>query len=212
MKTKTLVLIAWLSTSLAYFGYGQTEYRPGLSKGSLLTGGGLAFSFGNAESTYSDDFGSDSYESDYSSTSLTPNVGFFAANGFALGLILNLTSTSFKEEDDSKETTTQHTIGPVIRYYFTNGLFLHGEIGLGNHVEKYSYEGDTEEDKADLFIWKVGAGYAIFLNDHVAIEPSIQYRKTKTKFTDEYAKFEGSLGEFVIGVGLNAFLFRNKAR
>ena len=170
----------------------------------------MAFSFGNATNEYSGDFGSGKEEVGYSSLSFTPTAGFFVANGIAIGLIVDLTSTTYKSEEDVdwEETSTQYSVGPVFRYYTPGGFFVHGDVSFGKMIEKSSYDGDSDQDDADLLKWQVGVGYAFFLNDHVSIEPTMTYRNTQSKYEDEYETNKVTLGEFVIGVGLNIFLHK----
>ncbi len=207
-QKKILLLSMTMLISLASFT--QSTYQPALQKGSTMVGGGMALSFGNAVIKYSGYYGSDESEEGYSSFSFTPTVGSFVSNGMVVGLIADWTSTTYKDKDaDSKSTSTQYSFGPALRYYASNGFFVQGDISFGKMIEKYSYDDESEQEDTNLLKWKLGIGYAFFLNDHVSVEPSFMYRKTTAKFEDDETEFEGKLGEFVIGVGLNIFLHKS---
>ncbi len=106
--------------------------------------------------------------------SLSPNVGYFVADNWALGLRAALVAV---------EESSSWNIGPFTRYYFgkkANGKFfgqLAGNIG--------------GSDNADVvFGLGVGAGYALFLNQSVALE-----------FTGGYERAGEGNGIFGLGVG-----------
>jgi outer membrane protein len=189
--------------------FSQSSYRSALQKGSVLANGNLAISFGKATTDYSSQFGSSNIETGYTSITVSPKVGFFVANGLMFGLAVDLNSQTIKHESsDSKTALTEYTVGPVVRFYAPGGFFVHGDLALGKNIEKSSSGSLSEEDKAKVFKWQLGVGYAVFINNHVAIEPNFAYRKSQTKSEIEGGEFKGGLGEFVIGVGFSIFLHR----
>jgi outer membrane protein len=186
---------------------GQSSYRPGLQKGSVLTSGNLALSFGTAKDNIIAQSGANESQSGYTSVTLSPKAGFFVVNGFLIGLGVDLNSMTLKSKDaDSKTTITQFTAGPLIRYYAPGGFFVHADIAWGKDMEKYAAGGLSDEEDANVNKWQLGAGYAFFVNDHIAIEPNLIYRNSTTKRSNEFAEFKTSLGELVIGVGFSIFL------
>ena len=64
-----------------------------------------------------------------------------------------MTSTKYKDEDDGTETATQYSFGPAIRYYAAGGFFVHGDVSFGKMIEKYSFDGDSEKNDANLLKW-----------------------------------------------------------
>jgi hypothetical protein len=68
-------------------------------------------------------------------------------------------------------------IGPELRYYFNNGLFLNAEVDY-NHLHGISNTSNT----ANYFSFKPGIGYSIFLNHKVSLEPCIFYEIADQKF------------------------------
>jgi hypothetical protein len=93
-KLICITLLMLLLSSIQNFG--QSAYRSALQKGSVLTGGSLSASFGTSKYEYSSQYGSGNNESGYTSFTLTPKAGFFLADGVALGLGFDLTSTIYK--------------------------------------------------------------------------------------------------------------------
>jgi hypothetical protein len=118
--------------------------------------------------------------------SLTPSVGYFILENFAVGLKLRVTSK--KETSDDKRLKyhfTAATFGPMARYYFLFGekfgVFIHGDIGFGGQKEKTERrigngpDYNVEEIKFKLLEGNIGPGFTFFLNEHVGLETSIYY-------------------------------------
>lgn len=77
---------------------------------------------------------------------------------------------------------------------------------MGN--DKEVENGLAVETDVRLFSWQLGAGYAIFLNDHVAIEPLISFRSDRFTFlgnngADDVTDRSSGL---LAGIGFNIFL------
>ena len=62
----------------------------------------------------------------------------------------------------------------------------------------------TMTTKHPVTSWAAGIGYAIFLNDFVAIEPSVSYTDNTTKYSAINEK--SSVAGFEIGVGFQIYL------
>jgi outer membrane protein len=186
--------------------FAQSEFRPALQKGAVLVGGSLALNMGNAK------YESSSYneETKLSSFQFTPEVGFFAGNGVALGLSLNLSTETQKSDQDksNKFTATDFMAGPFIRLYARNGLFFMGNYSFGKKTTKYTYSGGSNSDKTNISNWKIGVGYAAFLNEHVALEPSLSYQVNSMKDEEDNSDSTYTTGQVVIGLGLSIYLGR----
>ena len=106
--------------------------------------------------------------------SATPNIGFFIGNNVAIGMQLNLLTG---------EGFTAWALGPFVRGYFAGSdkgkFFAQGGINIGGATGV-----DTEVG------FGIGAGYALFLNQSVALE-----------FGANYTKAGDSDGIFGIGIG-----------
>ncbi len=207
-KALLIIVVSALVAIVKIDSKAQATYRPALLKGSSLIGGNLSFSFGSIETKYSGAFSGKS-ELSYNSFSFSPKAGFFVANGFALGFGADITSSTYKDaDDDSESTTSQFTVGPIIRFYTHAGLFFDADLSFGKATQKYSATGSSDEEKATITKWQLGAGYAIFLNDFVAIEPGVSYRSASSKSEDVSVETNSTIGEFVLSVGLNIYLHK----
>ena len=174
-----ILLIATISTNA------QTE------KGRTFISGSSELNFSNTTMTYEYD-GEERGDSDVSQFNMTPTIGYFVADGFALGLSLNVDNS---KQDDY--TSNSVTFGPIAKYYFgtTNVKpFIQGGVYYGSQVE----DNDTDESKAKASSWDIGGGVAIFLNNFASIDAALGYGQgTLTSKDDDKAKLK------VSGIALN---------
>ncbi|WKZ61202.1 MAG: hypothetical protein QY309_06890 [Cyclobacteriaceae bacterium] len=142
-----------------------------IEQGTIIINGASSFDF----TSYNEDAG------DFSEFNVGVKGGYFFAENLAVGL--NLSLYKFSEADDAWVG-----IGPFARYYFDGKIFA----GAGFLFEK---AGEASASQIPLEV-----GYAIFLNDAVAIEPNLNY----TLFGGDR---EG--GAFGLNVGISVYLGRN---
>ena len=90
----------------------------------------------------------------------------------------------------------------MVRYYLPQNIFFHGEFGLGSSKSKN--EPNNAESKSSVFSWGVATGYALFLNNNVAIEPMLGYGATSYK--DKDTKDKDINNGFFIQVGFQVYL------
>ena len=199
---KICLMIVLLAANCT-FSIAQSKYPMSLQKGTISAGGGVSFSFGKLESSSSSPYGSGSSKYSYSKISFEPRVSYFVTDGLAIGLITDYTSIGMKPENGEKSTETQYAIGPMVRFYLPGGFFIHSDYSFGKYNSRY---GSDNNDQSGLTKYTLGVGYAAFISEKIAIEPSVTYRNTTIK--DQEGEFSGksSLGEFVIGVSINFFL------
>lgn len=173
-----------------------------ISKGTMTIGGSIGASF--TTSKYSQ-AGNTVTLGKNSSFSLGPEVGWFVIDDFLVGAGIDVSTSTFKPDGDfadlfEKSTNTSYGIGPFARYYVENFFgeasvaFGGGKIALDDEDEKYSH-----------INWSVGAGYAAFLNDHIAIEPRITYRSQSQKGTGDDEVKDVNSGVY-FSVGIQAYL------
>jgi len=168
-------------------------------QGGIMAGGSIGLNFGSYYGEYDGNKGD---KTKTTNIAVMPKVGYFVTDGLAVGLGINLNSLSEKEDgDDDKYTSSTFLISPFARYYSSVGLFGDVSVGIGSQKDKY---GDNE-DKENVFGWSLGAGYAIFLNDHVSIEPMVSYNSLSLTDGDD-SKNKLKTGQFMIQVGFNIFL------
>lgn len=139
-----------------------------ITKGNIMLSGGGSMSYRESNwesSTYN------SNSSDFS-VSLTPGASYFIVDKLAIGLNATLTYNGLK---NNKSYTLG--IGPEIRYYFNNGLFLNAEVDY-NHLRGIS----NTSNNVNYFSFKPGIGYSIFLNQKVSLDLGIFYEIKNEKY------------------------------
>lgn len=157
MKSRTLIFVLILSSVNTI-----AQIEKPITKGNTLLNGSMNLSYYGAEP------GAGSINEGlyhFFNASLNVESAFFVLNKFAIGPIVTL---GFSNSTDTYEYAIG--IGPKIRYYFNNGIFiktdaicqLNTEVFIHSHVEKEIY-----------YYISPGIGYAIFLNPKVSFEPSI---------------------------------------
>ena len=149
------------------------------NQGRYLVGGGLSLS---ATTEKLDNGTTTTTQGKSTSFALSPSAGYFVIDNLAVGAALDMSVSSFKADGSSnKSSTTQTTFNPFVRYYLDPGIFFQGRVGFGGATDKNTTGSTTTTTKFNVFTWDIGAGYAYFLNDYVAIEPLIKYGTTTYK-------------------------------
>jgi hypothetical protein len=156
------------------------------NQGRYLVGGSLGFS---AVTHKSDNGTTTTTTGKSTSFSLSPDVGYFVIDNLAVGASLSLATSSYKSDGSSdKSNSSSVTIAPFVRYYLDPGIFFQGFVGGGSATNKDTYSTGqttiTTTTKTGILTWGLGAGYAYFLNDYVAIEPLVQYSSYARKNKD----------------------------
>lgn len=174
--------------------YAQTE------KGKILLGGQSSLDFTSFSSKWKTDSGSGD-NGKTRTLDITPQVGYFIANNFAVGLEMPYNYSKDIDGDDSF-TTSSYTVVPFVRYYFGKTKikpYLHGGIGPGWGKTKIDYNlyPDSNPDpnyifdpnySSHLFTYEMGGGLAVFLNEHVSLEFGLGYASASAKWYDKNVK------------------------
>jgi Autotransporter beta-domain len=209
-------------------------------KGSFMFGGSIAGSYSTSKSTaviYPPTIQSiigyqqaSIFSTDKTITTInvSPQVGYFIANNFSIGLAVGWNNSKTEEKYLSYNSSSwQSTFfaGPSIRYYLKKN-FIQGDFGWGqtNVETKLSYSitsttpnpdpnlppsttvfGSSQESKknANLLLGSISIGRAFFLDKHAAIEPVVGYQFTKISNSgvpDE------KVSTFYLAIGLQYYL------
>ena len=164
MKGCVMLLFA---SCLAYCAYAQFE------KGTMMVGGSFGADFTTNKSKYD---GNTYTHGKYVDVSFDPQFGIFVINNLAVGGGLGISTSAYKDDEtDYKSVTNEFTIQPMARYYLDPGVFFQGKLMFGGAKDKTTENGDTDATEYAVNGWSLSAGYAIFLNNIVAIEPQIGY-------------------------------------
>lgn len=178
----------------------ETTINP-TDKGHFIIDGSISFSTNNSKSEQD---GFNTTESNSFSFGISPKAAYFIVDRFALGL-----ETTFGYVDNESTSSdginysgnsTSISFGPFARYYLANGIFGQASLGFGTSNSK----NNGFENKSDFFRYELGVGYAIFLNQHISLEPIISYRHNKNS-TDQ-STFESTNNGFTLGAGFTMYL------
>lgn len=170
---KLFLLFAGLFSTAALFAQ--------LQKGTVLLGGNVGFNNVSADGVST------------TVINLSPQALFFTSNRFAVGGLVGVAVQTGNGFD-----ATSISIGPAVRFYFNdsgNSRFF-GQFDLG--FQSVSSQGFSTE----AGVIGLGIGADFFLNDRVAIEGVLGYRRAEV--------FEGGGGFNQIGLnfGVAAFIGR----
>jgi len=176
----------------------ESKTRP-TDKGHFIIDGSIFFSTNNSKSEQ-DGFNTKSNAFGFG---ISPKAAYFIADRLALGLetSFNYTDNEFTNTDGDKTSSNSTAIsaGPFFRYYLMNGIFGQASLGFGTS----NSESNGFENKSDFFRYQLGVGYAIFLNQHISLEPIISYRYNKN--TSD-SSFETINNGFTLGAGFTIYL------
>lgn len=139
-----------------------------IKQGTILGGGALSF-------TSVKDKNSDNHLTDFS---LMPWAGYLVIDNLAIGGMIDANVQSSKSGSGAteyKQSQSTTTFGPVVQYYLDNGLFVHGQFGIGGGKSKSTSAGTTITQKQSASNWRLGLGYAIRITDTVLLQPIVGY-------------------------------------
>lgn len=155
-------------------------------KGKILVGGQSSLEFTTYKSSGVTEYTSgDNGKSRY--LDITPQVGYFIANNFAVGLE---TPYSFSKEIDGDDSyiTSSFVVVPFVRYYFGKTKvkpYLHGGIGPGwGKTKSEIYMGSDYNVSTNLLAYELGGGLGVFVNEHVSVDFGLGYGNASSKWTD----------------------------
>lgn len=164
MKNFTITLLLSFFI-LVNYGFSQTE------KGTVLLGGSASYLSVDDESLIN----------------INPNIGYFVANKFVVGLNANYINS------DGADILG---LGPYVR-----GYFLTNEKGSIFAQGGYNYirVGDNNSSQSENG-YSLGIGYAVFLNSSIALEFSGNYAKYEfSKSSDLFSFSDSGILSFNVG-------------
>jgi hypothetical protein len=156
----TFVLVGFLCIS-------QLANTQTVGKGAWMVGGSAGFSSLKFK------------DADNSTTTIAiqPTLGYFFADDLAVGLGVSFVNTSF---DGNSNSST--SLGPFVRYYVTDPIFIQvgAELGL---------------DEGAGTLIGAAVGYSWFLNNGVAVEPALFFNiNNNDGDVQDYTVFGLSIG------------------
>ena len=181
------------SCALGLFLIGFNSVSAQTEKGNFLLGGNLA----NINLGITEGLGS--------SFSITPNAGYFVADGFAVGASLPISRSGNSYDGFGgtyKNSSTSIGVGAFARYYFKVGDPLSFFAGLGLGINTYSYKNkfksddenvfpsDEDSNSSSDFYSGINVGAAYFISDAVAIEGVL----STSDITEDYLSLNFGVG------------------
>jgi outer membrane protein len=195
---KKITILSALICCISLCANGQTE------KGRYMVGGSVGFSSTKDKQEFT---GVSTDGNKNTNIWVMPSFGLFVADGIVAGAGLAITSNKAESDDGTSSFTSSGlTIAPFARYYHESGLFGHLNFEIGSGKNKNESGGTTTETKDSIFGWKVGGGYALFINNNVVVEPMITYGSTSLKAKDSPSDFKLTNSGLLISVGFNIFI------
>jgi hypothetical protein len=200
---KKAILLFGCTLVFAASSYGQ------FSKGTILAGGAVDLNF-SSQNTTAGNVTTNTASS--TSFSFQPRGGYFIIDNLAAGasIAFSTSSTDIKASNNNPAITfVENSFGfsPFARYYYKK-FFGQFEIGIGSFKEdRTSGNVTVTVDKGTTFNWSLGAGYALMLNEHVALEPQLRYASL-TRSPDGGNVSSIRVGSLVFSVGLQVYLFK----
>lgn len=182
MKTTKLLFIT------ALFSFVTSNAQ--ITKGNWMVGGTGNFESNNIETNIKSS-NSTSTQTD-KGLLLQPNVGYFLFDKFAVGLSPNL-SISYTNEN---KTTTRYAFGGFARYYLLKPEKI---INIVTQIE-YLYSPAQSNGSVENLGFK--AGPALFFNESVALELTLNYKITN--FDSDFSSSKWKT--FNIGIGFQIHL------
>ncbi|WP_372776280.1 outer membrane protein, partial [Mangrovibacterium sp.] len=142
-----------------------------------------------------------------SSFDFSPAVGYFVANNLAFGIMLELSTTTEKDDYD-KYTTSSSIVMPFAVYYFGKSNvkpYVQGGLGPGWGKEKSHPSGDPSVTiKTNLFSYAFGGGLAIFLYDNIALDFGLGYASATSKWKDlSNVEWKNTMNGFSSSIGIS---------
>jgi len=182
------VVSIFIFTLSATFLPGQTEKGRFLTSASSSLGlgepGTDILNFGISHFTVKSDepFYIEAESDRRTSLNLNPRIGYFVANRFAVGLDMTLAYLSEESGNTSDAfSQTLFSLGPFLRYYFSDGTVLpFAEVysGFGTTYSKTTFEdfpGLTLTDGSTVFLWGGAVGVGAPLGKKVSVDAALQY-------------------------------------
>lgn len=166
----------------------STAISAQVSQGNWLVGGNASFSYTESKSGSTNPYKAIIID-------LAPNVGYFVIDQLALGAKVNYRRNQ-SESNDIKNTFESMNISPFARYYI-----LESDKMLNPFLESSYRFGVFESDNTQEF--SIGGGLAIFVNQNVAYEITLNYVDTRLKnFENNTIQFQG----LMLGLGIQIHL------
>jgi len=170
---------------LAYSAHSQVTQQ-----GNFMMGGTMGFS--TAESSIEVEGDGISIDNEGTRTlqfNITPSIGYFLVDHWALGINMDYTLNRIREPENVNDPNTDYNrsfdsdllFGPFTRFYLPLGVnndkafFLEASAGFGSAQNEATINGEDQTISNNVFLLGVGPGFTIFSTDAIGIEALVKY-------------------------------------
>jgi hypothetical protein len=185
-----------------------------LDRGNFLVGTNLGFS--RAQTERSLKIGSESEKGEGPSSTqfnVAPNLGYFLADNFVLGIGLDYTLSSVKQPNEDRTDDSDLLFGPFGRYYFPlnndMAVFFVTTFGFGNSSDETLVGTNTKSINTNIIAVGAGPGFTIFSSNGIGIEAIFKYNYARSTFDTEDAGIKTTTksitNQFDIGLGIQLY-------
>lgn len=202
MKNLRIVLFGLLLLGMHYCVKAQT------TQGRLIIGGETQLNFNSKESEVKSN-GSPEDLGNTTRIGLSPKVGYFIADGFAVGIEVPLESISYPNQSNTSnfylKKEKSFAVTPFIRGYIgQNNIkpFLEFKAGFGKRTQYAKGPWEDVELNINTFQYAFSGGMAVFLNKYVAVEFGFGYSQITSKYEEINGGHEVTDSNIDMGVGL----------
>ncbi|KPH14505.1 OmpW family outer membrane protein [Chryseobacterium sp. ERMR1:04] len=212
-----------LAGAVALFGLSNAQ----MTKGDWVFSGNTGLGFNNSTRTYKVE-GESTDGPKVSTITFTPSVGYFVMDKLAVGIDLDLISTttkvsggSFGIDFKSKSTSTNFSVMPTATYYFVNGTkfvpYLGAGVGFATEKTKSTDTvmgvANSTNNTAGGLSWKVKGGINYMVTQSLAINVGVSYNQFSSKqdIDGTSNQLKTKVNTFGANVGFSYFL-KSKAQ
>jgi hypothetical protein len=176
-------LFLLLSLVISFNAFSQIE-KP-ITKGNIILSGGGSFQYYKPTTLSGPSL---------FNVSINPGFGYFVIDNLAVGM--NATISYYKQYNIK---STILGVGPYVKYYFNNGLFLKAETSF-SRLHNVNWGSSKEKDYSLI----PGLGYAFFINQKISLEPCLSYKYSHSSHNGGtmIEAFSGVLFEFKFNIFL----------
>lgn len=175
---------------LGCWGASQAQFT---ERGRFMLGSAVGFATNSSKISRSDQ--NVISEPQNTQWNVAPSIGYFLFDQFVLGIGMDYTSSS--EKNEGEETTRDNDLlfGPFARYYVPFGdkaFFLQANFGFGNSTDNLILGGVKQNINTNILAYGAGPGFTIFSNDALGIEALVKYNYARSKFNVDVAGVQTS--------------------
>ena len=169
------------------------------SQGNFMMGGTLGFSTADSNvKIEADGISVDNEGTRSTQFNISPRIGYFITDNFALGIGMDYTLNRLREPVDLSDPQTDYEteydsdllFGPFGRVYFPiaedKAFFLQANFGFGSSQDRIRVGGDPQTTSTDVLAASFGPGFTIYSSDAIGIEAIVKYNWARSNASFEY--------------------------